>query len=342
MRIINANATYLSTAGYTAYEFIELIGRTCYKSQDMIKEGTAVKFAERMAKSKHYAMLEHYHTFFKIPQILFKSIMSNLPEHMSLADFEFINITDNKSDTAYISGSFRAWIELNEKVQNTKNKNNLAFYHVFNSINNRLAEKYPELFTYVNYDNNTSVIMFSDQNAFIADVKALNIPKTDKDDIIRNHATHSIKFICDRGVTHEFVRHRPASFAQESTRYCNYAQDKFGREITFIRPCFWGCDAKIKTDPNATAMYNAWQKSCELSEKYYFEMIDAGAIAQQARDVLSTSVKTELIITATEKEWQHIINLRYHGITGAPHPQMVEVMTIAYSPLTENTEKRIG
>jgi thymidylate synthase (FAD) len=89
-------------------------------------------------------------------------------------------------------------------------------------------------------------------------------------------------------------------------------------------------------------MYNAWKKSCELSEKCYFEMIDAGAIAQQARDVLSTSVKTELIITTTEKEWQHIINLRYHGITGAPHPQMVEVMTIVYSPLTENAEKRIG
>jgi thymidylate synthase (FAD) len=152
--------------------------------------------------------------------------------------------------------------------------------------------------------------------------------------ILQKHIPHTVIFTCDRGVSHEFVRHRPASFAQESTRYCNYIKDKFGNEITVIEPCFF-------TDQERKTAYDAWLRSCEVAEKEYFNILEAGGTPQEARDVLPTSTKTEIAITATEKEWRHIINLRYHGVTGAPHPQMVEVMTIAYPFLVEASEGRV-
>ncbi|MBO5435910.1 FAD-dependent thymidylate synthase [bacterium] len=150
--------------------------------------------------------------------------------------------------------------------------------------------------------------------------------------VIKTHIVHTIVFTCDRGVTHEFVRHRPASFAQESTRYCNYSYDKFGKEITVIKPCFWDDDSK---------QMKLWKKACDAAESAYFDLLISGATPQQARDVLPTSVKTELVITANEHEWQHIINLRYHGTTGAPHPQMVECMTIAVPFLFKESDNRL-
>lgn len=150
--------------------------------------------------------------------------------------------------------------------------------------------------------------------------------------VIRKHLVHTIKFTCDRGVSHEFVRHRPASFAQESTRYCNYSKDRFGNEITVIRPCYWSADSM---------QMGMWKTLCEFSENTYFNLLNNGASPQEARSVLPNSLKTELIITATEEEWQHIINLRYHGTTGKPHPQMYEVMEIAYPQLVEKSYGRL-
>ncbi len=124
-------------------------------------------------------------------------------------------------------------------------------------------------------------------------------------------------------------------FAQESTRYCNYAKDKHGHEITVIEPCFY---------ERGSAQYEVWKNACEASEKAYLELVgeDGKEQAQKARSVLPNSLKTELVITATEEEWQHIVNLRYVGTTGAPHPQMVECMAIAYPLLNKVSEGRIN
>lgn len=130
------------------------------------------------------------------------------------------------------------------------------------------------------------------------------------------HADMTVRFIVDRGVSHELVRHRLASFAQESTRYCNYAKDQFGREITVIEPCFWR-----KGSPS----YDVWKKSCEACEKAYFDLLEIGDTPQMARDVLPTSTKTEVVMTANIREWRHFFKLRAIGVTGAPHPQMREV-----------------
>ena len=160
-------------------------------------------------------------------------------------------------------------------------------------------------------------------------------PENERDAVLRKHLTHTVVFTCDRGVSHEFVRHRPCSFAQESTRYCNYSHDKFGNEITVIEPCYWA-------DGKNPGMFAKWKEACEAAEKAYFEMTADGAAPQEARSILPNSLKTELVMTATEDEWQHIVNLRHHGTTGSPHPQMKEVMAIAMPLLAEASDGRIG
>lgn len=116
------------------------------------------------------------------------------------------------------------------------------------------------------------------------------------------HSHVSIKLICDRGVSHQIVRHRAGtSFAQESTRYCNYSKGKFGNEITVIKP--WG----LKID---SPEYTEWYKSCEVAEKQYLQLISSGVKPEIARGVLPTSLKTELILSTNLREWYYILEIR--------------------------------
>lgn len=132
------------------------------------------------------------------------------------------------------------------------------------------------------------------------------------------HASMTVRFTVDRGVTHELVRHRIASFAQESTRYCNYSNDKFGNEITTIKPIFF------EGNPSSDK-FNEWYKAMCDAEEHYFRLIELGATAQEARTVLPNSLKAEIIVTANMREWRHFFNLRAAAVTGMPHPQMLEV-----------------
>lgn len=127
------------------------------------------------------------------------------------------------------------------------------------------------------------------------------------------HEKITVKIICDRGVSHEIVRHRIANYSQESTRYCNYTDDKFGKELTFIRPCFWEQNSK---------KYNIWYKQMESVEKNYFSLIDLGSTPEQARSILPNSLKTEIVITMNLREWRHFFKLR---TSLKAHPQMREI-----------------
>lgn len=141
------------------------------------------------------------------------------------------------------------------------------------------------------------------------------------------HEKVTVRLICDRGVTHEIVRHRIASYSQESTRYCNYSKDKFRNEITVIEPFFW------KTDINKEK-YAVWKKSMEDAEKAYFKLLELGASPQEARSVLPNSLKTEIVITMNLREWRHFFKLR---TSPAAHPQMRE----STKPLLDEFKKRI-
>lgn len=127
------------------------------------------------------------------------------------------------------------------------------------------------------------------------------------------HSTLSVKFIVDRGVSHELVRHRIASFAQESTRYCNYSKDKFDNGVSFIKPFFW---------KEGTKEYSNWEQAMLLAEMGYLSAIDMGATPQEARSILPNSTKTEITITANYREWRNFFKLR---TAKAAHPQMTQV-----------------
>lgn len=130
---------------------------------------------------------------------------------------------------------------------------------------------------------------------------------------VLEHFSVSVKFICDRGVSHEIVRHRLASYCQESTRYCNYAKEDFQSEITVIKPCY--------LDKSA-AGYRIWERSCKNAETAYFDLLDFGCTPQEARAVLPNSLKTEIVMTANLREWRHFLKLR---TPPAAHPQIREV-----------------
>lgn len=130
---------------------------------------------------------------------------------------------------------------------------------------------------------------------------------------VLEHASVSVKFVCDRGVTHEIVRHRMASYSQESTRYCNYSKDNFGHEITVIKPSF----LELGSMP-----YVSWEEACSEAEESYFEMLGAGCTPQEARSVLPNSLKTELVMTANMREWRHFLKLR---CAKDAHPQIREL-----------------
>ena len=158
---------------------------------------------------------------------------------------------------------------------------------------------------------------------------------------------HTVKFTCDRGVSHEFVRHRVFSFAQESTRYCNYSKDKFGNEITCILPPWlsandlpkgfgytsdeWGsliCEFYYEaTEKGKSEGFNIepvrnFVFALQTSEQLYFSMLKEGWKAQEARSVLPNSLKTELVMTGFESDWKHFFELR---CPGSAHPQAREL-----------------
>lgn len=138
---------------------------------------------------------------------------------------------------------------------------------------------------------------------------------------VLEHCSFTVKFICDRGVSHEIVRHRMASFCQESTRYCNYSKDKFDGELTFIKPCFWA---------EGTQNYYDWYCACRCVEETYLRLLGRGVTPQEARAVLPNSLKTELVMTANIREWRHFLNLRCDP---AAHPQMREVALLLLDKL---------
>ena len=128
------------------------------------------------------------------------------------------------------------------------------------------------------------------------------------------HGYCSVRFVCDRGVSHELVRHRLAAYSQESTRYANYSKEKFGNEITVVKPSFW--------EENSEE-YKIWESAMQSAEKAYMDLLRQGAKPQEARSVLPNSLKTEIVMSCNFREWRHVFSLR---CSRASHPQIREIM----------------
>lgn len=155
-------------------------------------------------------------------------------------------------------------------------------------------------------------------NNWLDDLKYLCSPEK------QHHLRITVKFICPRNIANEFVRHRVFSFAQESTRYCNYTKNKFGSELTFIKP-FW---VDTYTYNNAKVIL---ENTFQTIENNYFKLIESGWKSQEAAAILPNALKTELCMTGFVEDWKHFFDLRAKGTTGAPHPQAKEIALPLYN-----------
>ena len=299
MKIINAQAYVL--VENDPIKKIEKCGRVCYKSEDKITEDSAEKFVANIIKRGHEAVLEHASFIFQVSYNVYEdlrekvmSVENRYPVKM------YLRFTD--SDGYIVSGNVRAWRDFFRfsgvpPYMNDFVEANFILFPEFKSV-------FPS-----NLEGGKWSIRQISTNELVSTYQRLV------------HEDVSVKFICDRGVTHEIVRHRPASFCQESTRYCNYRNGKFGGEITVIKPCFF--------KENSTRYLN-WFVACESAETAYNAILEDGGTPQEARDVLPNSLKTELIMTAPMMEWCHFFNLR---MSPAAHPQMKEVASYAYDAM---------
>lgn len=194
---------------------------------------------------------------------------------------------------------------------------------------NKLLDRYAgNKYSIVHYHGNdvyvTTNLRVLVENNWLDDLKYICEPT------VFHEKRATVHFVCDRGVSHEFVRHRVMSFAQESTRYCNYSKDKFGNELTFIQPC-WLDDERLKLyGPYHTIIRDKSPESIFIAnlnnaERDYLDLISLGWKPQEARAILPNSLKTELVVTGFTSDWNHFFDLRARGTTGAPHPQAKEL-----------------
>lgn len=148
----------------------------------------------------------------------------------------------------------------------------------------------------------------------------------DGHETIIEHESISVRIICDRGITHELVRHRLASYSQESTRYCNYSKDQFDNQLTFIIPLWLDLEEGPFDHCQMAKTYSPleiWLYSMLNAESKYHDLLDQGWTPQQARSILPNSLKTEIVMTCNLREWRHVFKLR---TSKAAHPQMREIM----------------
>ena len=273
---------------------IEQAARTCYKSEDKIKAdgSSAVAMVNSLIQNHHEAMLEHGDYMFQVQPVVYEELCRSLQYIRNTGYAAPMLEMSCNTGRPIVSGNIRAWREL---------------FHHDTASGPRFIGFFDPIYTQDCEARDT-----------IPNAAVKRIHYEDLKDVFdrETHIRQTVKFIIDRGVSHEFVRHRLFSFAQESTRYCNYQRDKFGNEITFIEPCYLMPDSEA---------YLEWKKACYVAEKQYFRLIAEGLMAQEARAVLPTSTKTELVVTGTLREWKHFFNLRALGTTGAPHPQAKEV-----------------
>ena len=326
---------------------IEQIARVCYKSEDKIGPGTDMAMIKKLVERKHYAMLEHASLVYKVSRDIYVFIRDVISEKMHditwFAPSEVPNTSrikftkfyreESGEDSYVISGNIRAWIEFLEFTQMDK-----GLGSIYNGCFCRIITQL--------YDDSKHIVDF--MNDLIPGQEPTGNMQlvTDFTELEPEermvHETFSILFTCDRGVTHELVRMRDdCSFAQESTRYCNYSNGKFGNEIAVIDPVFWSPDNENREDFSEEA-YEKWEEICGDIEIAYNKLTSIGAPAQQARSVLPTSTKADIVITTTLLEWRHIFSLRACDMTGPAHPQMKEIMVPLFLKKKEEYDFAFG
>ena len=337
MKIVKPEAHIIKREDFSPCAFVEKIGRTCYKSEDKITEDSAPKFTIGLSRRKHYAILEHFWVYFRSDRIREDSVIKTLCENVECETGKNLHSFIKEffiEDYVFTACPIRVIIELVDyfgisKATPVLLKGLIVSYPEFFGVSDDIVKMLSGELAKQEFNH----IIYANCDGFIEGIANLNINYLTvytRNIIQKASRTHTIHFVCDRGVSHELVRHRLCSFAQESTRYCTYSNEKFGGEISVIEPPFDNSLSK-----------KLWVKSCEQAEEAYVSLITNGTKAEIARGVLPNSLKTEIIVTANEIEWEHILNLRYFGTTGTPHPQIKELMGLIADDLIKASDGRI-
>ena len=342
------------------YKQIEIAGRTCYKSEDKITETSAKDFVDRMIKSGHGAMLEHGTVYLMIHTIAPEDWDKKIARHHLITiddsrDYLRTNPTCNskgeenwwakearhiahKMVVKYADNQYsKVKIVTTEHEVNTEGGVIITPTGEMPMVTKGLG-KIISVFNTILITTNLRVLV---ENNWLDDLKYVCEPTEHHEKRV------TVKFICDRGVSHEFVRHRVFSFAQESTRYCNYSKDKFNNEITYILPPWlsendipkgfgytnddWGsliCEfyyeatEKGKSEGFTIEPVRNFVFALQTSEQLYFSLLKEGWKPQEARAVLPNALKTELVMTGFVSDWKHFFRLRD---AGSAHPQAREL-----------------
>lgn len=264
------------------FKHIEFCGRTCYKSEDKITDDSCENFIKHIKNNGHLSVFEHG-TVYLYMYVDDKNCFEEPPYDCLGGLTAHFNWSD-------FCGYMIAKYESNQYSRvNVVTKDNKRHYYI---------------------TTNYRVIL---ENGWEKDLMFLSEPKDGH--VMR----YTFKFVCDRGVSHEAVRHRILSFSQESTRYCNYMKEKFGMSVTFIQPDW------IKKEDQ-----EEFEEDLKYIESLYFKYLNKGYVPQQARYFLINGTKTEICITGFSDQWDAFFDLRYYGKAGKPHPDMLKVATKAF------------
>jgi thymidylate synthase (FAD) len=307
MKVINQRAEVIRPI--SPMKHIEKIGRICYKSEDKIAGGTDKKFVKMLYDNGHHAMLEHYRFILRVDLNIYEWLSKVSPKHVEFSSY---------NDRLLISFNARALLELHENCKG------IQFGYLKSAVKNirdelishivRMYDCY-ELF---GLDREEPLPLLSFSVEFIQNNK-----NEMSDEEWNIHGWFSAHMVTDRGISHEIVRNREeTSFAQESTRYCNYGKSG---EITVIDQGF----------EQGSREWMCMKNTVRVAEDMYLEMISNGIKPQMARSVLPTCLKTEIVMTAPIYEWEHFFDLRMRGTTGAPHPMMEKLAIMVYDEYQE-------
>ncbi len=284
-------------------EQIERAGRICYKSEDKITGKSAVPFISNIIKRGHESVLEMGHFCFEVTVdsdvIMYKFFDKNPKFH---------NIDKLSKKRYLISGNPRSFRDIARSMPEQK---------VAKAILGHLTRKYPILYE----DLTPGHGWIEPDSVKVAQLTPREINGLSIELFIR-HRPLMVKFTVNRAVTHELVRHRVASYLQESQRYCRYGEDKFGGGVQFIMPCFF---------KEGTEEFEVWRSQMEEAERAYMELLKTSS-PQAARTVLPNSTKTEIIVNATLSEWAHIMKLR---TSRAADPSMRQIMLMLLKELCD-------
>ncbi|OKY75183.1 MAG: FAD-dependent thymidylate synthase [Desulfobulbaceae bacterium DB1] len=282
---------------------IEMCGRLCYKSEDKITADSAPPFIRKILKHGHNSVAEMAVLTVKVEvdqDSLIAQLFAVLPK--------YLQIDRPEKKTLVVTGSVRAYRELFQNSGNLK---------IVKGITQHLAGRHPLFFE----DILPKRGLLPQEGVLVE-----KIPLHDVDDLPADlfvkHRYIAVKFIVNRAVTHEMVRHRPCGFLQESQRYCRYSDSKFGNQVTFIKPLFY---------EEGSEEYRIWQSAMKETERLYIQLLETST-PQAARTVLPNSCKTELIVYANLLQWLHMFKLR---TSKGADPSMREVMV----PLLEDFKK---